>query len=66
MQVIGYMGVPFSHVEMTDHPQYITVRNTKVCLLTGVEQPLVWQTPAAFAATGRSKHLAGPIAERHA
>ena len=29
------MGVPFSHVEMTDHPQYITVRNTKVCLLAG-------------------------------
>ena len=30
LQVVGYMGVPFQNVEMTDHAQYITVRNSKV------------------------------------
>lgn len=29
MQVVGYMGVPFHNVEMTSHPQYVTVRNDR-------------------------------------
>jgi len=27
--VVGYMGVPYYHVPMTRHPQYVTVRNER-------------------------------------
>ena len=27
--VVGYMGVPYYKVDMTAHPQYITVRNDR-------------------------------------
>ena len=27
--VVGYMGVPYYHTDMTRHPQYVTVRNEK-------------------------------------
>ena len=29
MQVVGYMGVPYYGGEMTTHPQYLTVRNSR-------------------------------------
>ena len=28
-QVVGYMGVPYYDTDMTSHPQYITVRNSR-------------------------------------
>ena len=27
--VVGYMGVPYYHTDMTRHPQYVTVRNNR-------------------------------------
>ncbi|KAK9789191.1 hypothetical protein WJX73_001217 [Symbiochloris irregularis] len=60
--VVGYMGVPYHNVEMTAHPQYITVRNQRgqemldsigsqlvkyPTMSSGKRQPFVMQTVIA-------------------
>lgn len=61
-QVVGYMGVPYHNVEMTSHPQYVTVRNERgqemldsigsqlvkyPTVSSGKRQPFVMQTVIA-------------------
>mmetsp|Transcript_24053 Transcript_24053/g.29125 ORF Transcript_24053/g.29125 Transcript_24053/m.29125 type:complete len:514 (-) Transcript_24053:44-1585(-) len=37
--VVGYMGVPYYNVEMTRHPQYITVRNERGAEMIDLVRP---------------------------
>mmetsp|Transcript_32457 Transcript_32457/g.103342 ORF Transcript_32457/g.103342 Transcript_32457/m.103342 type:complete len:393 (-) Transcript_32457:80-1258(-) len=44
--VVGYMGVPYMKVDMTQHPQYITVRNGKGAMMLDLIRPQLEVTPA--------------------
>lgn len=44
--VVGYMGVPYMNVEMTRHPQYVTVRNARGKKMLDLVRPELEVTPA--------------------